>query len=223
MLNYKYVENSEYVVEEYLINDMMCNDLTYNNLYSDKNGFKKVLTIAGIASCVFITDGKASNLKLNKKIDDNLIVSNYLNRNNEFDFLDEIYNTETKIASKPKDNFTEIVKDIISFQDLKKDWDGYGAYPLNNKSGVNSINILQKLGSDCFNIIDDYYPNPSGTLSIMWDFTNSILELEVGNQEFSYYFKVYDTNETKYFYAKEFNESNINELKSNLHKVIKNK
>ena len=64
MLNYKYVENSEYVVEEYLINDMMCNDLTYNNLYSDKNGFKKVLTIAGIASCVFITDGKARNLKL---------------------------------------------------------------------------------------------------------------------------------------------------------------
>jgi energy-coupling factor transporter ATP-binding protein EcfA2 len=88
---------------------------------------------------------------------------------------------------------------------------------------VNSINILQKLGSDFFNIIDDYYPNPSGTLSIMWDFPNSILELEIGNQEFSYYFKVYDANETKYFYAKEFNESNIDELKSNLHKVIKNK
>ena len=82
----------------------------------------------------------------------------------------------------------DIIKDIICFQSLKQNWDGYGAYPLEVDSAANAIELLNLLNSEAYGQIDQVYPNPNGTVSMVW--TNSFneeLAVEIGNKTMSYY------------------------------------
>lgn len=222
MLNFRPIQDSEFVVEEYIFQETPLNE--YNN-YIEKRVVNKTLRLAGIAAVILCTDSSAKPT-LEKKIDDSIVVSNYLASTDGF-FIDteSYYEPVHEIQNQDygfEDRFSDIINDIISFQDLKNNWDGYGAYPLQNKSGVNSISILKQLENEIYNKIDDYYPNPSGTLSLIWKSSNSILELEIGDNEFSYYYNLNNSNNSKYFYAKDLNTNNIDELKLNISKVIEN-
>ena len=99
-------------------------------------------------------------------------------------FLNNLYKTE--ITPKEK-----IIKDILSYKSLIVSWDGFNALPLEVDSASNALKLIDFIGGDIFNLVEDYYPNPHGTISFMWENDkDECVSLEVGNEVFSYYVKL---------------------------------
>lgn len=189
---------------------------SYTNLYDSVSLKSRVLNIAGItaAFALVIPDCSASEL-IKQESSTTELVKTYIDRSDVNDYVLVIPNT----VSKPNFNFGDIVSDILSFQALKNDWDGYGAYALENLSGVNSISILENLGLELYGKLDDYYPNPNGTLSFEWRNQKSILALEIGNDEFTYFFK--ESLENKFYHNNlPFEKKNIKMLKEDLYRMF---
>jgi len=113
----------------------------------------------------------------------------------------------------------EIHTNILSFACLKKDWDGFGAYPLENKSSVNALSIVSMLNKDIINQISDLFPNPHGTLTIEWETSDGLLSLEIGNDSISF-FKEKLGFETKYFNKLEISDYSIDILKTNITSIM---
>jgi len=83
----------------------------------------------------------------------------------------------------------ELITKIISFQNLKSDWDGHGAIPTIVEVTANSIYILQQL-KEYQDYITEIYLNPHGTISIEWENRdNEILGVEIGKDGLSFYVK----------------------------------
>lgn len=189
---------------------------SYTNLYDSVTLKSRVLNIAGItaAFALVIPDSSASEL-IKQESSTTELVKTYIDRSDVDDYVLVIPNTVSKLNF----NFGDIVSDILSFQALKNDWDGYGAYALENLSGVNSISILENLGLELYGKLDDYYPNPNGTLSFEWRNQKSILALEIGNDEFTYFFK--ESLENKFYRNNlPFEKKNIKMLKEDLYRMF---
>lgn len=150
---------------------------------------------------------KIENIELytNEKIVDNNL--------NYTDFLTPYSNKQTIYT------LNEINSNILSFACLKNDWDGFGAFPLENKSSVNALSIVSMLNKEITNQISDLFPNPHGTLTIEWETSNGLLSLEIGNEEISF-FKEKLGVETEYFNNLEITDYSIDILKTNIMSII---
>ncbi len=138
------------------------------------------------------------------------IVDNGLNY---IDFLNPYTNKQTIYT------LNEINTNILSFACLQKNWDGFGAFPLENKSCVNALSIVSMLNKDIINQISDLFPNPHGTLTIEWETINGLLSLEIGNEEISYYKEKLGA-ETEYFSSLEITDYSIDILQNNIMSII---
>ncbi len=189
----------------------------YTSLYDSISLKSRISNIAGItaAFAIMIPDCSAANLIKSQTTPTIELVNTYLERDNVNDYTLVI----PQNISQPKIKFNKIVSDILSFQSLKFDWDGYGAYALENLSGVNSISILENLGAEIYGDLHDYYPNPNGTLSFEWKNKFSFLGLEVGNEEFSYFLR--ESKENKHYHNHlSFESKNVRLLKENLTEML---
>lgn len=82
----------------------------------------------------------------------------------------------------------DLVKEIISFKSLKQNWDGFEALPLEVESAANAIALIDLLGDEINSHLDQIYPNPQGTISLIWNNdSNETVFVEVGNNTMSFY------------------------------------
>lgn len=85
----------------------------------------------------------------------------------------------------------DLIEKILSFKSLCNNWDGYSSIPLEVQSATNSILMIEWIGESLFGSLEDFYPNPHGTISFEW--VNNLKEclvLEVGNSSMSYYYEL---------------------------------
>lgn len=115
------------------------------------------------------------------------------------------------------DGFTnekaECIEEILSFKSLQESWDGYGALPLQVKSAANAITFLEtyELKSN-FIKPTDLFPNPTGTISLIWENSNEDrVSVEIGNQQISYYTKLNNSNPS-FFNNIEITEFNVEDI-----------
>tara|TARA_R110001592_G_scaffold205863_2_gene456459 strand:- start:2339 stop:3010 length:672 start_codon:yes stop_codon:yes gene_type:complete len=82
----------------------------------------------------------------------------------------------------------ELIRRIMSFKSLNRNWDGYGALPTEVQSASNAIIFMGYLNRRTLSKITDVYPNPHGTVTMYWENNNDeTLSLEMGNEHFNYY------------------------------------
>jgi hypothetical protein len=113
-----------------------------------------------------------------------------------------------------------LFKEICSFKSLINNWDGYGAIPLEIESAANAIFLISSMRENISGSIENIFPNPNGTLSIMWvNSHDETISLEIGNKTMSYYVAT-DGNETKFFNNIEINDSEINKLSAFISQIV---
>jgi hypothetical protein len=76
----------------------------------------------------------------------------------------------------------EIYNEIDVCVNLEHNWDGYGAIPLLEDIGYQTKTFISHLNDNQINHIDDIYPNPHGTIDIVWknnfdDYEKIVLEI----------------------------------------------
>ncbi len=158
------------------------------------NNYPLLVLLAGSLS--LSTSCDASKLKENIRSEsvyetetlDNFLENYDININSPISrYFDELADKipQRKISKK------DIIRDIISFESLKLNWDGYGAYPLEVESAANAIELINLLHIDAYSQIDQMYPNPNGTISLVWNnkFDEEI-SIEIGNKTMSYYIQM---------------------------------
>lgn len=107
-----------------------------------------------------------------------------------------------------KQNYTkrEVISEILSFKSLSLNWDGFGAYPLEVESASNALYLMDLIGESVFCAVDELYPNPHGTISLIWyNKGGECVSVEVGNKELSYYVKL-SSKDTQYFNNVQIND-----------------
>jgi len=110
-----------------------------------------------------------------------------------------------------KDLRNHIIESILSFKTLENSWNGFGAIPSEIKSVANSILLIYSLGNENLEKISDFYPNPHGTVSLVFENeSDEIVEVEIGNTKYSFYYN-FRGAETKYF-----NNINANDFTNSL-------
>jgi hypothetical protein len=124
------------------------------------------------------------------------------------DYCKYLINTETSDKKK-----RETIESILSFKSLQESWDGYGALPLEVKSATNAIEFLETLDLNSkFFTPTDIFPNPAGTVSLIWENDESErVSLEIGNDAFSYYTK-FNNIEPEFFNDVEINNVSIGNI-----------
>lgn len=127
-------------------------------------------------------------------------------------FLDDYCKYLLNIEASDK-NKRDTIESIVSFKSLEESWDGYGALPLEVKSATNAIEFLEFLDLNSkFFTPTDIFPNPSGTVSLIWENDESErVSLEIGNEAFSYYAK-FNNIETEFFNNVEINNISIENI-----------
>jgi hypothetical protein len=113
----------------------------------------------------------------------------------------------------------EFIEEILSFQSLKENWDGYGAVPLEVKSASNALKILDKIGTSNIAKVNEIYPNTHGTLTIEFENKNTEkLHLEIGNDSFAYFVELNGVD-VSFYNNLSFSNENIKELIGNIQSV----
>lgn len=110
----------------------------------------------------------------------------------------------------------ELIKKIIELTNLKENWDGYGALPLDTNIATKLIYISSSFPSDFFDNAD-IYPNPHATLSIEWENKNNKLSLELGIDTMSYYAK--DDSSVSFYDKRKYNLDSYIKLRKKLEKL----
>jgi hypothetical protein len=82
--------------------------------------------------------------------------------------------------------------EIFRFRDLSENWDGYGGIPPVEGVVENTISLVEMLDERSYQYISDIYPNPHGTIGIIWERYLNMIGLEVGISNMSYYVKTED-------------------------------
>ena len=117
-------------------------------------------------------------------------IENFLNQYKESvdkpisDFVQDV----RYVSNCPKHSKMGIIKEIVAYKSLKNSWDGFGAYPLEVESAVNAISLIDLVGDDLFCTVNEFFPNPNGTISFVWsNNSDETISLEVGNHTISYF------------------------------------
>tara|TARA_R110001583_G_scaffold24316_5_gene88801 strand:- start:489 stop:1112 length:624 start_codon:yes stop_codon:yes gene_type:complete len=173
-------------LENYIISDDL--ELVNQTNYKPLN---KVLLVG--ASLILMNNPVSADNKKNirkTKIQlsscNNKSIENYIEKSKKIDSESEylINNFPTAKYDLKK----KITQDILGFKSFDKSWNGYGAIPTEIKSATNTIKLLFELSYNDLNKINEYYPNPHGTISIVFkNDSEEIIEAEVGNEEYSFY------------------------------------
>lgn len=151
-----------------------------------------------------------------------------INKKNQKTSVDEVYDCGIQIDNlidtvnkfkKVRYTKKEVIQNILSFKSLINNWDGYKALPLEVESAGNTIYLINLLESNVIGGIDDFYPNPHGTISFEWvnDFNEKVY-LEVGNDSFSYFAK-FNSSEPLFYDNLEISDENIEILAKNIRAV----
>ena len=155
-----------------------------------RNNYPLLVLLAGSLSLSSNCDANTLKEKIRRESvesdDLDLFLSNYHSTINSP--LSEYFN---ELAEKIPQKIVlkkNLIREIISFQSLKLNWDGYGAYPLEVESATNAIELINFLAIEAYSQIDQIYPNPNGTISIVWNNNfNEEVSIEIGNNTMSYY------------------------------------
>jgi hypothetical protein len=137
------------------------------------------------------------------------IIKEYNENINEslVDYINIINSISKRNISK-----TSLLKNILSFKSLTESWDGFGAIPLEIESATNSIQLLDLIGEDIFCTLNNFYPNPNGTISFEWEnLENEIISLEVGNKTFSYFVEM-SSKDVMFFNNRSINAKDAEKL-----------
>ncbi len=131
-----------------------------------------------------------------------------------YDYNKQIDNLISTVNDLNKIKYTkkEIFDGILAFKSLINDWDGYNSLPLEIKSAGNAIYLINSLDKELIGRIDDFYPNPHGTISFEWiNNYNEKVYLEIGNNSFSYFTK-FNSSEPLFFDNLDLSDENIEVL-----------
>lgn len=113
-----------------------------------------------------------------------------------------------------------LIEKIAAFRNLENDWDGYKAIPLLDKVYHNALSLLGSVGDHAIQNVDDFFPNPNGTLSIVWKNAKSErVSVEIGNITFSYYYKS-NAGNPQFFNSNHFEPDNISSLRGVIEQLI---
>ncbi len=132
--------------------------------------------------------------------------------------IDTLINTVNEL-NKVKYTKKDVFDSILSFKSLINRWDGYDSLPLEVKSASNAISLINSFSNELIGRMEDFYPNPHGTISFEWG--NSYKEkvyVEVGNNSFSYFVK-FNSLKPLFFDNLEFSDENIQELAKHIKAV----
>ena len=133
-----------------------------------------------------------------------------------FNYVNEI---QEKICCR-RYSKRQLLKEICSFKALNDNWDGYGSLPLEVESAANTMDIIELLTEENYSSISKIFPNPNGTISIIWNNDlGETISLEVGNNTFSYYVDLC-LQETEFFDNIEINDAEIYKLANFINKVV---
>lgn len=189
ILDYGIIENISYTKDD--ITELI--DVRNNNYYSVGTYFLLLSACSVVASEM----PKNSSVVLGNSIE--IVDTNF-----QIEDYQKSLTTIEDYQISERDGLTnekaECIEEILSFKSLQESWDGYGALPLQVKSAVNAITFLEtyELKSN-FIKPTDLFPNPSGTISLIWE--NSYedrVSVEIGNQQISYYTKLNNSNPSFY-------------------------
>ena len=178
--------------------------------YSNNN---KILTslIIGATLIPSIQSIQANNIELIDTATKNCltITTNY-NKTISIPFtkyIDDINVVTNKSTTKHS-----IIRNILSFKSLNQSWDGYNAIPLEIDSATNAIQLIDLIGENLFCKINDYYPNPNGTITLEWtNKLNEKISVEVGNNSYSYFVNL-SSKEVQFFNGQNINSKDAEKL-----------
>ena len=202
------------------ISDVLSNEETLTPAFKEfenKNRNPLLILIAG--SILWSSPCDAEKLRNSISLEKNTLLNNFDSFLQEYEtinspLLNYYENLSQKVYLK-KNTKKELIRDIVSFRSLQENWDGFGALPLEVESAAHAIELIDLLGSDAYGHIDEIFPNPHGTLSILWiNNSGEKLSLEIGNSSFSYYVE-FISKDTEYFnnkVANDFEVKKINEF-----------
>lgn len=101
---------------------------------------------------------------------------------------------------------TELQEYLDEIKLLEDNWDGYGAIKV-SEDVINKFNeFINALEDNHFNLIDDLFPNPNGTITIEFDKDDKRLVLEIGKTNCSG-FIVLNNNYCKLIDGKDLTEN----------------
>lgn len=107
----------------------------------------------------------------------------------------------------------ELSKNVLSFKTLIHNWDGYGAIPPSVECAVNTLSFLNSVNDYAvLESIDDYYPNPNGTITFIWEKDKNTVQVEFGAKTMSYFVVI--KNEKHFFNKIEVSDNEIAQLVS---------
>lgn len=130
----------------------------------------------------------------------------------KYEYSESVYNSH---SVKPK-----FIKNISAFKDLLDGWDGYGAIPLMDSNYRNAISLINSIQEESIRRITDFFPNPNGTLSVIWGNSSSErISLEIGSKTFSYYYKS-DSKPPRFYNANPFDLPSYQRLDEMIERVI---
>ncbi|MEX0813713.1 MAG: hypothetical protein WD048_15955 [Chitinophagales bacterium] len=166
-------------------------DVTYSpSLQSQvSKSSTKILIVGTALALTCISDAQAAKEVLfQQDKNENITLENYQNlvdtpfSEYELELNNHFY--------KKKSVKEELIKEIVSFESLKMNWDGFSAYPLEVESAANAINFINLLADKTISDIEGVLPNSNGTVSVFWENSSGErVSLEIGNNNYSYYVK----------------------------------
>tara|TARA_R110001583_G_scaffold195093_1_gene369023 strand:- start:1514 stop:2161 length:648 start_codon:yes stop_codon:yes gene_type:complete len=105
-----------------------------------------------------------------------------------------------------------LITEILSFKSLNESWDGYGSLPLEIESASNAIKLMDLIGEKTFCRVNNFYPNPNGTISFEWiNSEKEIVSVEIGNNTFSYFVEL-SSLKVQFFNNKKINATESKKL-----------
>jgi hypothetical protein len=112
-----------------------------------------------------------------------------------------------------------ILQKLDEFEQLKDDWDGYGASSMDSEVLSNTRNFIKCMNDFVIDNVSDLYPNAHGTISIEWlNSEGQKLCLEIGRSNYSYFID-YLNNEPKLINGEDI-FSNTQSLASEIEKLV---
>ncbi len=110
----------------------------------------------------------------------------------------------------------ELQVELRSYGRLEDNWDGYGAIPALEQCVENAILLTKQIPERYIGMVEDYYPNPHGTITLAWEnrFDNT-LSLEIGKEAISYYVEQ-ENEDPIYVNKKTLDIANIKELENHI-------
>lgn len=174
------------------------------------------IVIAGFITCLSGGMVNAAQTSRIQSTDNTIVFFENPTGDNYESYIKELDELSVISISRSKE---DILREILSFKILKNNWDGYGAYPAEVLATVKSILLLEKLTLKDLEKISDLFPNPHGTISLIWkNNSGERISLEIGNELMSYYVK-YNGQEVIFQDNLEINNTNAQVLSTYIQSI----